>query len=483
MRILFWPIVLTALFCLAIGFDVSPFLRGPAPYIPEWRWEYFFVNTLDRIYFPLGVILILLGIFLYAERNKIVTKKYASIYLLLLVVLFFSLEMGVLFFSRAGIPVLLNRIISPTLNSYFTASLVIQDIPAFLHTYNNYILHLEHHAQTHPPSAMLFFYMVKQIVGLFPVFIDFVNTLKPSHEDVASLWNSLKPIDKTTALTSAFLIPLLSCLTIIPVYLTTQIMYGSRVALRSVMIFIFFPSMMFFIPINDAFLPLFSATSLYLMVKGIYENKLILLFLSGIVLFAGASFTLLFLPLLLFFFLFFTYTLYLRKSLQFKKYIVKGCAFVVGFFLPAIVIYMTYKFNFLEMIHVIMSNAPHMNSRSYTLWIFYNLYDFFIFSGIPVTVAFLLLLKNELKKVLKKKWKHVDSLFISFFLFLLVLNFSGTTRGEVARIWLPLLPFLAICVAAFLTNNMKISTKYFVVFLLLQGIQMLVMQEFWVMLW
>ena len=33
-------IVATALLWLAIWFDVTPLLRGPAPYPPEWRWPY-----------------------------------------------------------------------------------------------------------------------------------------------------------------------------------------------------------------------------------------------------------------------------------------------------------------------------------------------------------------------------------------------------------------------------------------------------------
>src|SRR5687767_6993848 len=29
----------TALLLLAVAFDASPLLRGPAPYPPEWQWE------------------------------------------------------------------------------------------------------------------------------------------------------------------------------------------------------------------------------------------------------------------------------------------------------------------------------------------------------------------------------------------------------------------------------------------------------------
>ena len=113
---------ITFLFCLAIGFDITPLLRGPAPYPPEWQWEYFFVNTLSKIYLPLLIIFLLLGFFWISETKKIFETKTKR-FLLVLIFLSFLLQMSILFFSRSGVPVLVHRIINPDLNSYFTASL------------------------------------------------------------------------------------------------------------------------------------------------------------------------------------------------------------------------------------------------------------------------------------------------------------------------------------------------------------------------
>ena len=43
----------TLLFCIVIAFDIIPFFRGPAPYPPDWQWEYVFTNTIHKIWVPI----------------------------------------------------------------------------------------------------------------------------------------------------------------------------------------------------------------------------------------------------------------------------------------------------------------------------------------------------------------------------------------------------------------------------------------------
>jgi len=142
--------ILTLTFCLAVGFDISVYLRGPSPYPPEWRWPYFFVNTLSKIYLPLLSITLVIFLFSLYEKNKILSK-HTKLFLFFLILLHFFFELSLLFFSRSGISVLIHRIINPTLNGYFTASLSIQNISDFLHNYNTNILDFIYHAKAHPP--------------------------------------------------------------------------------------------------------------------------------------------------------------------------------------------------------------------------------------------------------------------------------------------------------------------------------------------
>lgn len=463
---------ITLAFCLAIGVDVSPYLRGPAPYPPEWQWSYLFVNTFSKIYVPM-IFLILLGVFFVIAETKNIFDKKPKTFLLLLIFIGFLIQMSLLFFSRSGITVLLHRIINPDLNSYFTASLLIHDPTDFIKNYEQEMQQFVYHARSHPPGAIFIFYYIKQCIAPFTSFINFINNFHPSHLDVEQIWKNLLPIDRATAVFSAFFLPLLTSSIIIPLFYVGKIIYGIKIATRSIFLFTLLPTILFFIPINDTFLPLFSITAFLFLLKGLQKNSLLFFLLSGIILFIGVSFNLALLPLLLFFFLF--AILYLRQNkFSIKQYIKGGMIFTIGLLLIPSILFLCFNFNFLRLIQLIFVEVPHLHSRSYITWLFYNIYDFFVFAGIPVAFLFIAQIKNFYKK---------DILFLSFFIFLIIVDFSGSTRGETGRIWAPYVPFFLLPTVAFVSHRLKFSTKLFVGVLLLQAIQILVMQEFWVMLW
>jgi hypothetical protein len=472
----------TILFCIAAAFNITPYLRGPAPYPPEWQWAYFFVNTLNKIYLPILISILLIGLYIREENKNIFTKKNLKLFIFIVMLLFFFFQLSILFFSRSGIFVLIHRIINPELNGYFTASLTIKNVTDFLKNYNDIMLQFVYHAKSHPPGAILLFYVLKQLVAPFTFFIDFANNLTPAHSDVKQVWNTLLPIDKATALFSAFFIPFLSTVSLIPLYFSAKILYGSRVALRSIFLFFFIPTIIFFIPINDSLLHLFSITSFFFLLKGLQNNKLAL-FLSGATLFLGAFFNLSLLPVLILLFSFALFFLRQKKSVSLNDYITTGILFSLGFFLPPVLLNVIFHFNSLENIHMITTYNPGNLGRSYSLWLYYNIQDFLIFCGIPVTVIFLLALKHMFIQSIKKQFAKIDLLVMSFFLMLFILNFSGTIRGEAGRIWLPYVPFMVLTTVNYMTKNLKFSGKLFAGILLLQVIQILVMQEFWVMLW
>jgi len=65
---------------------------------------------------------------------------------------------------------------------------------------------------------------------------------------------------------------------------------------------------------------------------------------------------------------------------------------------------------------------------------------------------------------------------------LLLVNFSGSVRGEVARIWIPFVPFYLLPIISFLTQK-KLTTTQFVVIFILQLLIVLAINEYWVTFW
>lgn len=476
-------IIITVLFLVAIGIDISPFLRGPAPYPPEWQWTYLFINTLDRIYLPLICIGILLVLFWLSEKKNNFFNKHIKLLLALIIILSFLFQISVQFFSRAGVPVLIHRIINPELNGYFTAALPVENVADFLNTYNQNILKFVYHAKSHPPGAILLFFAIKQLMLAFPVLGNIAGSFSPAHADVKSVWDILLPSEKATAIFSAFLIPFISALSTIPLYYSTKILFGVKSALRVAFLFVFIPSVVLFIPINDSFLHIFAITAFFFMLKGIKQKKLLYISLSGLTLFLGLFFNLSLLPLVIFLGVFFLLSNLTQKKIEFKYILKCGLVFSLGFILFPLILYFSFHFDFIQMLKIIMGSVPDVHTRSYKIWIFYNLYDFFIFSGIPIAVVFFLSLKQLFRNTVAKKWKYIDHAYLAFFIMLIILNFSGSVRGETGRILVILMPFMALIAANFATNNLKSTTRQFGIFLALQALQILVMQEFWVMLW
>ncbi|HSA83289.1 MAG TPA: glycosyltransferase family 39 protein [Patescibacteria group bacterium] len=472
--------IITLLFCLSIGFDITPLLRGPAPYPPEWQWDYLFVNTMDKLYLPLIVTGLLLGLF-WSHETKNIFKKNQPLLIVLLIILSFLFQFSVLYFSRSGIPVLIHRIINPELNSYFTASLQISDPIYFLKNYETEMQQFIYHARSHPPGAILIFYGIKQLIQPFTSFINFATTISPNHTDVKQIWNLLLPIEKATAIFSAFFLPFLSTLTIVPIFKTAKKLYGEKIAIRSSFLFIFLPSIVLFIPINDIFLPLFSAGAFYFLVKGLQDKHTFSFLISGLILFIGTTFNLALLPLLLLFFLFALFFIQ-KNKLKLINYFKHGSFFALGFFLPPLLLYFFVDFNFLRLIDIILQEVPHIHTRSYTTWLFYNVYDFLIFVGIPLAIVFLTQSK-QLFALRSKLFAKIDILFLAFLIMFLIVDLTGSTRGETGRIWSIFMPFLLLPAVVYLTNNKKFSTNLFIGILLLQTLQILVLQEFWVMLW
>jgi hypothetical protein len=87
--------------------------------------------------------------------------------------------------------------------------------------------------------------------------------------------------------------------------------------------------------------------------------------------------------------------------------------------------------------------------RNYFVWLFYHLYDFLVFFGVPLVVFWLARLARA-----GTGWRvrPRDVLALSFGLGLVLLDLSGTSQGEVARVWAFLLP-LALLAAVPLADD------------------------------
>jgi hypothetical protein len=79
--------------------------------------------------------------------------------------------------------------------------------------------------------------------------------------------------------------------------------------------------------------------------------------------------------------------------------------------------------------------------RRYALWLVFNVVDFALFVGVPVALAWAVRTARSARQTPREP---SDRLRLASALALAALLLSGQTRGEVGRIWLPLMPVFLV---------------------------------------
>jgi len=475
-----FPLLVIISLCIyfALAFDTLPFFRGTAPYPPEWQWPYQASNTLSKIWFPLLIsgMIVMLGAF--TEKYPLLRKK-PKVLISLVIILGILLQISILYYSRAGIGVLLHRILDPEITSYFAASTHISSVSEFLKTFNSIYSTLPLYAGYHPPFATLIFTVITSISQVLSPLVSFIADLKPTEPDVALLWSSLSVEQKIAALISPFVIMLLSMISIVPLFYTIKNLHNEKSAARAILLFICIPSLILFIPMNDVFMPLFTAISLYFFSKGLKQNSKYSFFVSGLVLSLGSLFSLTFIPILLFYIVYGALEL-LRTKKGLDHLLAPVTSFSFGYLLMPYLLFLFFGYNFFETIIKLLSHhAAVEHLKRYSLGLFYAPFDFFLFLGVPILV----LLISTLFSLFRNKAAQTNgTMTIAFWIFLFAITVSGSVRFESARIWTPFIP-LALVVTVSAMKNTKLSTQQFLVVLLLVIIQTIIFQTVLVTVW
>jgi hypothetical protein len=85
---------------------------------------------------------------------------------------------------------------------------------------------------------------------------------------------------------------------------------------------------------------------------------------------------------------------------------------------------------------------------TYSNWIWWNLADVVLFAGIPAALLYVKGWFRLARRMLATRTAPPEAVFhLAFLLTLLILNFSGVTLGEVARLWIMYMPFLLLLAA------------------------------------
>ncbi len=308
--------------------------------------------------------------------------------------------------------------------------------------------------RTHPPGPILCFAALRRLFLSSPGLLAWLDRhLQQMGVATAELYDNIRglsktplaPLDALVALPLAVAVTLPGVLVSVFVFGICAVIADRRVGLLAALLCLAIPSLLVFVPSIDAVAALLAALLLYLWVLALRSGHLAVYTLCGL---AGAlallwtyGLAVMVVPMLVM-------AVLLRRGQlaggwrRCAQGIVCG---ILGFAAPYLVLYLWSGYNFpLAMRASLAAHRQVMVAwhRSYWGWLPGNLYDFLLFAGPAVSVLWVWALA-----VSRRPLQAPATVGWALAALLAVLLVSGTTRGEVGRIWLFMMPLMTPAVA------------------------------------
>ena len=455
-------VISSLLLASAILLDWLPWLRGPAPETSEWYWPYL-LRPMQRWWPAAAAALLTLiasALWLRQERPN---RNRTALFLYVLFACSLLLQISLIYADRADISAeLVDRTLSNQASGFFEAAAEITDMNELLAAYPQAMpLFVSEHARTHPPGMIVANWAMIQVLVK-------MNWLA---EPVAAFVRPLRCMDlwlygHDTAVAAALgiwaLIPLLAAAaTIFPAYGVARLLLPeSDTAKLATILAAMMPALILFAPKSVQLYAPLTLLMFWLFHDGLTQKSAAKLFLAGLV---GSILTFFSLGNAALFLLLALYAIFMlllsRRNDQqddlwpqdWGQMAWQLLAFGAG----AAVIWLVYLLFWQVPPWEIAGSGLGQHYqlvthiRRYEWWVIWNLIDLVIYSGWPLASGFLGSLVLAYRLWRNGKFAPVDALAVILTTLILVLNFSGSARGEVGRLWLFFMPLLAFPAAHF----------------------------------
>ncbi|MFN2276595.1 MAG: hypothetical protein ACK2UR_03185 [Candidatus Promineifilaceae bacterium] len=462
-KFLFGFLVVSSLFlACAILLDWLPWLRGPAPETSEWYWPYL-LRPVAR-WWPSAaaalLTLIVSALWLRQERTK---RSWALLFLTLLFACSLLLQLSLIYADRANISAeLVDRTLSNQASGFFEAAAEITDINQLLAAYPRAMpLFVSEHARTHPPGMIVANWAAIQVMEKMNWLADpvaaFVRPLR-----CMDLWLYGQPTAVPAALGVWALIPLLfAAATLFPAYGAARLLLpDSHTAKLATVLAALMPALILFAPKSVQLYAPLALLMFWAFHAGLLQKSAAKLFLAGLV---GSMLTFFSLGNAALFLLLALYAIFIfllsRQNDQqddlWRQDRGQIAWQLLAFGAGAAAIWLVYLLFWQVAPWEIAGSGLKQhyqlvtNIRRYEWWVVWNLIDLVIYGGWPLVLGFLGSLVLAYRLWRNRKFRPVDALAVVLAILILVLNFSGSARGEVGRLWLFFMPLLAFPAAHF----------------------------------
>ncbi|MAT96469.1 MAG: hypothetical protein CL608_04940 [Anaerolineaceae bacterium] len=426
--------------------DAVPWLRGPAPETSEWYWPYW-LRPFSHWWLPIfiGLLLLLVAGWWLRQPDQ---RGRNLLALLALSGIMIALQLAIIQADRQPVLAeLVDRTLSNLSGGYFEPAITLPDLHNALQNYPELMpTFAAEHARTHPPGLLIANNLTASLFNRFPeLSLKIASWVYPGR--CMDLWLLERPFAVAAALFTWSLLPLLAAaLTIWPGYALARHWLEPSKARLATLLIATPPALILFAPKVVQLYPPLVLLLFLCLVKGQENGRLTWYALAGLLYslltFLSLGNLALALPIALYLLL----DWWRRQQLTANRLIKVGTVLSasglslwlllwLGWGVPPWAIIQTG----LEQHYTLVTLL-----RRYDWWIVWNLVDLLVFAGWPLLLGFGLALVGTVTAFRQRRLTSSHMLALSLLALILVLNFSGSARGEVGRLWLFFMPLLAI---------------------------------------
>lgn len=450
-------VLLTALAIMLLKLNLLP-LGVPG----QWEWLPAEVAGLPGLAYVAGVTLLLVALLIigYAIQEKVTPSRPLVAVALLLCV--FSATLLMLGPALDDVPDTYNFAavtVSVAAMGYYSYAVTTPDLHEAFRAYSTPkdIISIPGRVRTHPPGPYLFFRAGKAFLEAYPAPALWVenylrrhfNTTSDDLFRVARFYGipGLTPQDMPRAWLTGAAATAVGALLPLPVFLLATALWDRRAGLLAALFATSVPSLLAFTPSIDGFAAVLGVLPVGLWALGLKRNSVPLYAASGLALafatFWTAGLAIVVLPMAAM-----TYLRLRHDTTIAPQRLYLGAALAFAIFALFYLILYLLGYNLFANLLVIsreQQRQMQISHRTYLPWLPMNLYDFALFLG-PALVALIIAAFLRLKR------ENSAGLAWGTLAALLIVLFSGSTLGEVGRIWLFLMPLFATVPSGWLSR-------------------------------
>jgi hypothetical protein len=426
--------VVTVLAAAAILADLSPRLRGPAPYPPEWQWDLRPASSGRWLpVFAGGAALVLLA----GRPDRFCAGRWRAVGLAATVLVGWLFSLAIAGLDPAGaVRTLMDRALSRGATSYLTVaeSDVARDPRAFVDRHAALLPGLRRHAATHPPGPVLFY---RAFIGLFeraPAAADAVLSAAGVDPEAGRRPAAVR----ATAIAAPLLLTLLAAAAAWPLAgLASTLGLGAIASARVAALWPLVPGVALMAPHFDPALalPVTASAALLAAAASGARRRLPLAAAAGLC--AGIA-------------LLFSYGAAAFVAIAgaaallaagARRAALAPCAVAAAAALAVVLLPMAWGHEPLDAARTALAihRETYTRPRSYARWLAFNPLDLALFAGLPVVFAGI----DRLARTRPPRGSF-DRLRAALLAGIGLLFLSGVVRGEVGRIAAPLMPSLLV---------------------------------------